>query len=127
MILGTENDVSYFRSIGDFRKFQKYNKCKLNKNIFGIPQGNSLSGVLANIYAIDFDRRLAELSKEFNGFYQRYSDDFIIVLDVEKLYSRYGNNFVEAITNLLKELSDENKIHLQTDKNKIFLLMIMWY
>lgn len=117
-----KNDVSYFRSIGDFRKFQKYNKCKLNKNIFGIPQGNSLSGVLANIYAIDFDRSLAELSKEFDGFYQRYSDDFIIVLDVEKLYSRYGNNFVEEITNLLKELSDENKIHLQTDKNKKFFI-----
>ena len=47
---------------------------------------------------------------------------------LKKLYSRYGNNFVEAITNLLKELSDENKIHLQTDKNKkFFLLMIMWY
>jgi len=67
------------------KKFQKYNKCKLNKNIFGIPQGNSLSGVLANIYAIDFDRSLAELSKEFDGFYQRYSDDFIIVLDVENM------------------------------------------
>ena len=95
---------------------------QIKQNIFGIPQGNSLSGVLANIYAIDFDRSLAELSKEFDGFYQRYSDDFIIVLDVEKLYSRYGNNFVEEITNLLKELSDENKIHLQTDKNKKFFI-----
>ena len=57
---------------------------QIKQKYFGIPQGNSLSGVLANIYAIDFDRRLAELSKEFNGFYQRYSDDFIIVLDVEK-------------------------------------------
>ena len=114
-----KNDVSYFRSIGDFRKFQKYNKCKLNK-IFWNPSRNSLSGVLANIYAIDFDRSLAELSKEFDGFYQRYSDDFIIVLDVEKLYSRYGNNFVEEITNLLKDYQMRIKFIYRLIKIKIF-------
>ena len=67
-------------------------------------------------------RRSDKVTHILDGFYQRYSDDFIIVLDVEKLYSRYGNNFVEEITNLLKELSDENKIHLQADKNKKFFI-----
>lgn len=117
-----KNETSYFRNIGDFRKFHKNNKCKLNKNVYGIPQGNSLSGVLANIYSIDFDRSLSMLSHEFNGFYQRYSDDFILVLDFEKLYSKYGNNFIDDITDYLKKMSDENKINLQTEKNKKFFI-----
>lgn len=39
-----KNNISYFHSITDFRKYHKYNKCNLNKTESGIPQGNALSG-----------------------------------------------------------------------------------
>ena len=97
-----KNNISYFHSIADFRKYHKYNKCNLNKTPFGIPQGNPLSGVLANVYAIDFDSELSNLAKCYNGMYQRYSDDFILVLNVE----------------LLEDA--ENKITLQREKNKLY-------
>ena len=58
-----KNNISYFHRIADFRKYHKYNKCNLNKTPFGIPQGNPLSGVLANVYAIDFDSELSKFSE----------------------------------------------------------------
>lgn len=45
----------------------------------GIPQGLPLSGVLANIYMIDFDKVMADAAKSADGLYMRYSDDFILV------------------------------------------------
>ena len=46
----------------------------------GIPQGTSLSAVLANIYMIEFDEWVNNYLQQFNGFYRRYSDDFIVVI-----------------------------------------------
>lgn len=45
----------------------------------GIPQGLPISGVLANIYMIDFDEAMVDAAKEVGGLYLRYSDDFILV------------------------------------------------
>lgn len=49
----------------------------------GIPQGSPMSAVLANIYMLDFDEMLYQYTKDF-GFYQRYSDDMIIICPREK-------------------------------------------
>lgn len=46
----------------------------------GIPQGSPISGILANIYALEIDKKLHDFVSEFNGMYMRYSDDFIVVL-----------------------------------------------
>ncbi len=46
----------------------------------GIPQGSPLSGVLANIYMLEADKKIHDLVSSSNGLYMRYSDDFIIVL-----------------------------------------------
>lgn len=43
----------------------------------GIPQGSSMSAVLANIYMIDFDVTAAKKVKDWGGFYYRYSDDVL--------------------------------------------------
>lgn len=45
----------------------------------GIPQGLPVSGVLANVYMIDFDAGMVEAAREFDALYMRYSDDFILV------------------------------------------------
>ena len=50
---------------------------KKNNTSKGIPQGASLSDVLANLYMLDFDKKMKELEKETNGYYRRYSDDIL--------------------------------------------------
>lgn len=47
---------------------------------FGIPQGTPISDILANIYLIDFDVKLARWIRNKNGFATRYSDDIIIII-----------------------------------------------
>lgn len=48
-----------------------------NKTNKGIPQGSPISGLLANIYLIDFDN---EIKLSFPSvFYRRYSDDLVFV------------------------------------------------
>ena len=50
------------------------------KYTVGIPQGTSLSCVLANIYMIDFDEAVQGLVNSIGGLYRRYSDDIIVVI-----------------------------------------------
>jgi len=45
----------------------------------GIPQGLPISGVLANVYMIEFDRKAHDLATSIGGMYLRYSDDFIFI------------------------------------------------
>ena len=45
----------------------------------GIPQGLPVSGVLANVYMIEFDERMTELAKDASGAYMRYSDDVVLI------------------------------------------------
>ncbi len=50
---------------------------KENKTNKGIPQGSPISGLLANIFLVDFDN---EIHVEFPDiFYRRYSDDLVFV------------------------------------------------
>ena len=46
----------------------------------GIPQGSPMSGVLANLYTLEIDKKLHDFVSELNGMYMRYSDDFIVIL-----------------------------------------------
>ena len=53
------------------------------KEIKGIPQGTPISATLANVYMLDFDERVHEaaIDSSKNAYYQRYSDDLIIICD----------------------------------------------
>ena len=51
-----------------------------NRNHYGIPQGSPISGMLANLYMLEVDRKIHDLIEQYKGFYMRYSDDFIVVL-----------------------------------------------
>ena len=48
--------------------------------VIGIPQGSPISGTLANIYMLEIDKIIAEYIDNLNGYYIRYSDDFIIII-----------------------------------------------
>ena len=82
-------------SAGEFKQFKKMsfaNRRKgrqetaehkaVEKNVChqGIPQGSAISAVFANIYMLEFDKKIFEFVQSFQGLYMRYSDDFIIVL-----------------------------------------------
>ncbi|MBK7214325.1 MAG: hypothetical protein IPH88_13705 [Bacteroidales bacterium] len=82
------NSIKYFREKNVISycykdEFLKNNlsliKSKNNKT--GIPQGSPISATLANIYMLDFDRVIYEKINLLKGYYQRYSDDIIIVCE----------------------------------------------
>src|SRR5690606_5759645 len=50
-----------------------------NKSGIGIPQGSSLSGLIANFYLLDVDTNLIDSLKKIGASYRRYSDDIAIV------------------------------------------------
>ena len=80
----------------------------------GIPQGTALSATLANIYMLDFDQEVQDFidSKEVNGFYQRYSDDLIIVVPRKKQ--------AEAISKIRSLIKDKVKLEIHADKTKVY-------
>jgi RNA-directed DNA polymerase len=60
-------------------------------NIIGIPQGTTISDVIANMYMLDFDTTLKALADAHGGYYRRYSDDILLICPPEKkeVFLRY--------------------------------------
>lgn len=77
-------------------------------NSVGIPQGSPISATLANIYMLDFDQEIADYISSIRGFYQRYSDDLIIIC--EQIYE-------DEVTNLIRS-KIETLVHLKIEPNK---------
>lgn len=67
------------------KELKKYRERCLYKNTVnrGIPQGLPISGTLANISMLDFDRAINNFVKRHSGIYRRYSDDIIVVIAAE--------------------------------------------
>ncbi len=86
--------LSFSPSVNEFRKMiidkglvRKPNGRDQKK---GIPQGSPISPVLANIYMLDFDRKMSNLAHRLGGYYRRYSDDILFIYhikDHEEIYS----------------------------------------
>lgn len=116
-----ENVVAYcyadefFREATDLirvdKPFNKQIREKQGKqNKRGIPQGTPLSATLANIYMLDFDVKIYEgASKPYkNVYYQRYSDDLILICNQEDEKYFYD---------LIRE-EVEYKAHLEIQESK---------
>lgn len=82
-------------------------------NITGIPQGSPISATLANIYMLNFDNEINNEISKIKGFYQRYSDDLIIVCERE---------FEDQIINSLNRIvsSDQVKLTIEPKKTKVY-------
>lgn len=78
-----------------------------NDKAWGIPQGTPISDILANIYMIDFDKKLDEMSNGANGFYYRYSDDIIIIAPISP---RDALDFKEKVVAEIGKYGKELKI-----------------
>jgi hypothetical protein len=83
----------------------------------GIPQGNALSGVMANIYSIDFDRFVNTLIQPYGGFYRRYSDDFVILIPQKSISEP---QILELKERAIGFSSKKLKLQIESNKTKLF-------
>ncbi|WP_100612236.1 reverse transcriptase domain-containing protein [Confluentibacter lentus] len=80
----------------------------------GIPQGTPISATLANIYMLDFDERIySEVdSNSKEAYYQRYSDDLIIICAQKD--EKHFYNLIQ------KEIEIEANLEIQPKKTNIY-------
>ncbi|MEI7670168.1 MAG: reverse transcriptase domain-containing protein, partial [Pseudomonadota bacterium] len=97
---------------------------KTNSEKFGIPQGTTISDVIANIYMIDFDIKMKEFANKLGGYYRRYSDDILFIgktKDWEEVYDYIRSqvkdlklNISEKKTVISNFISENEKIICKT-------------
>ncbi|UII26481.1 hypothetical protein LVD15_24820 [Fulvivirga maritima] len=75
-----EKGASHYCTKKEFLK-NNLNLIISKNNSVGIPQGSPISATLANIYMLDFDQEIFDEVSSVGGFYQRYSDDLIIICE----------------------------------------------
>ncbi|RAJ80264.1 reverse transcriptase (RNA-dependent DNA polymerase) [Chitinophaga dinghuensis] len=112
---------SFFESNKEFREAIKTRLLPIYKNNFrdkgtkeviGIPQGLPISAVLANLYLLEFDKRIVEEAvMGLGAFYRRYSDDIIVICPVET---------IEKIKDLVKKSLSECLVNLSLPKTEVF-------
>lgn len=110
---------AFFGSAQEFRESIKCGDLKIYKNPFrdadkkmkGIPQGLPISAVLANLYLLDFDLSIYNDLVKQGAFYRRYSDDIIIICDLEK-----ANEVEKYVLEKIKE----SKVEISPDKTESF-------
>lgn len=101
-------------SFNDFKKYKKEN-LYINKSEKGIPQGTAISALLSNVYMMDFDIDISRLITEVGGFYNRYSDDFIVILP-----NMDGKEFEEIYQSISLIISSVPNIELQEEKTQVY-------
>lgn len=82
------------------------------RRIAGIPQGSPISAILANIYMFEFDKEMNELVSKLGGIYRRYSDDMIIVCDLDV--------FQDIICQFNSNVEKICELEIQSEKTQIF-------
>lgn len=92
-------------------KISKAGLIRQNKSGMGIPQGSPISGLLANIYMRDFDKQMSEYVQRRGGYYARYSDDIVVLIDGAMLKETYE---------YMKSLIFADKIEINDKKTDAF-------
>ena len=89
-----------------------------HQETYGIPQGTPISAVWANVYMLNFDKNIRNLINLVNGYYMRYSDDFIIILPncTQEVFKQVYESLSAHIdaTPGLKIESNKTGLHLYT-------------
>lgn len=114
--------LNQLMTVQEFRKFIKEKNTvtgesylKSNTDIFGIVQGSPMSGLLANIYMINFDEEMCKFAQKYDGRYLRYSDDFMLVLKKSN-----DVDLTEIYDKIQKFVNHAGKIELEKRKTNIY-------
>lgn len=83
-------------------------------NTKGIPQGSPISATLANVYMLDFDKIIHEKIDQLNGYYQRYSDDLIIICE-----QKFEDEIIELLRTNIKDKNIAD-LEIQSKKTKVY-------
>lgn len=92
---------------------------QINNKNRGIPQGTPISDLIANVYMIDLDLKVARWARKRGGRFYRYCDDIIIILP-----RRNGQPFDLAST-YLKDLVKRDFEELIIKSEKIAICRFM--
>jgi hypothetical protein len=106
-----EKGASYYCDKKEFLR-ENLNLVISKNNLDGIPQGSPISATLANIYMLDFDQKIFNEVSSIGGFYQRYSDDLIIICK-----QRYEDDIIKLIRDKIESIVD---LKIEPNKTKIF-------
>ncbi|MUH95314.1 hypothetical protein GNP63_01940 [Aliivibrio fischeri] len=110
-------------STENFRQLVKTKELiiKKNRERKGIPQGSPMSGLLSNIYMIDFDIKLKNYAESLNGKYYRYCDDLLCILPIDE-----HMDIIKTASNLEKvvyDLAYEFKLDVNKKKTEKYAFM----
>ena len=87
----------------DFR-VKIVSQVKTNKASCGVPQGSPISDLLANLYMLEFDKKIKGLVTKHSGTYYRYSDDLLLILpgtiQYEQLLIEVASHLQQSAENL---------------------------
>lgn len=104
----------------ELKEFKAKKLLNPNENNYGIPQGSSISAVLANIYMLKFDIEIQQFVSKLNGLYRRYCDDIIIIIPLENNnkedFLKYFEEIKGRVTNL--KIQDKKTQKLVYSKSK---------
>lgn len=81
-------------------------------SVKGIPQGSPISATLANVYMLNFDAEVFKMVSFHGAFYQRYSDDLIIVCE-----QQYEDEFIKLIRDKIRSYAD---LDIEPSKTKVY-------
>lgn len=102
-------------------EFQAVKRKYLKKNTkdYQIPQGSSISAVYANVYMVDFDKKINDFITAHKGMYRRYCDDIIMVIPMSKDNLLRGED--KKITDFVYRVRDEiPRLDLNPEKTEHF-------
>jgi hypothetical protein len=120
--IGNQKGYSaFFSSPRDFREKVKDGEIRIypnsfrnkEKEVIGIPQGLPISAVLANLYLLDFDTAMfRQLVTSKNCYYRRYSDDIVLICDIE---------LMEKVKTIVDDEMNKCRVTLSKAKTETFI------
>lgn len=105
--------------INTFRNQVRNNKL-IRKNLKpkGIPQGSPISGMLSNMYMMNFDKTISSIVKDKEGEYFRYCDDMIFIID-EAHIDEVRESIYKEISNLKLKINDKKTQNIIFENGKV--------
>jgi hypothetical protein len=111
---------AFYKDEESFRTAIKSNEITVYKNQFmkkgkpvGIPQGLPISAILANLYLLEFDKKVfSYIVQDLGCFYRRYSDDILIICNPEQ---------ADCVKQYVMAEIEKSLVSISSEKTEIYL------